>query len=319
MMRLFVTGCLLSIAFISKAQVIDNTFSYKHIYNKEGYVRFNYDNDYFTARDRYYTQGLHLEIVSPALGRTFLKRLFPRFKDGYNKIGLAIEHDAYTPTSIQSNFIRYGDRPFAAALMLKPFSISTDNSKQKLSASLSLGVLGPSAGGKEMQTGIHENTGNIIPKGWQYQVHNSPVVNYQLGYERLLFMAGNNFLINADAQARIGTLSNQVGIGGTIMAGLLESPFARNYASKKLHLYFYYRPSVQFIAFDATLQGGMFNNDSPYTIPASDISRFTFSNRAGIAFNYKALSLEYFQVLMTKEFETGRLHRYGGIQIAVGF
>lgn len=318
-MRLFFIGYLLVISFVSRAQVIDNTFAYKHIYNKESYVRFNYDNDYFTARDHYYTQGLHLEIVSPALTRSFLKYLFPRFKNGYSKVGLGIEHDAYTPTSIQSTAILYGDRPFAAALMLKPFSISTDNAKQKLSGILSLGVLGPSAGGKEMQTTIHEKTGNIIPKGWEYQIHNDVVINYQLGYERMLFMAGDNLLLNTDAQVRLGTLSDQLSIGATVMAGLLESPFTQNRPSKKLHLYFYYRPSVQFVAYDATLQGGLFNDGSPYTISASNISRFTFSNRAGIAFNYRALSLEYFQVLMTKEFETGKLHRYGGIEVAVGF
>ena len=48
------------------AQEIDNTTSYKNI-NRDSYIRFSLDNDYFSARDQQYTEGVNLEVCSPAL------------------------------------------------------------------------------------------------------------------------------------------------------------------------------------------------------------------------------------------------------------
>ena len=42
--------------FWLSAQRIDNTVSFLNV-NSDKYFRFHYENDYFTATDRYYTQG----------------------------------------------------------------------------------------------------------------------------------------------------------------------------------------------------------------------------------------------------------------------
>ena len=38
--------------------------------------------------------------------------------------------------------------------------------------------------GKEMQVGIHEATGNVIPQGWRNQIKNDADVNYEIAYDK---------------------------------------------------------------------------------------------------------------------------------------
>ncbi len=310
---------LLLAPFPAICQAIDNTLSYKNI-NQDRYFRLNYENDVFSATDIYYTQGIHLELVSPALRRFPLSRLLIRPSYHYVRYGIGLEHNGYTPSSISSDAILYGDRPFTACLMLKTFLQATDSAgKQRFSAALSTGVIGQAAGGMEMQTGIHRWLNNITPHGWQNQLHNDAIINYQVDYERQLLSYTRLFSLSATGSARLGTLSDKAGAGAVLMFGYFESPYATTAGNKKnLRIYAYEHPEVNLVGYDATLQGGLFNHSSPYTLSARDITRVTFQNRFGFVVIYKGLYLEYFQSLLSHEFETGNYHVWGGVQIAVG-
>jgi lipid A 3-O-deacylase len=296
------------------AQAIDKTYTYENI-NSDRYIRFNYENDFFAASDRYFTQGLNMELALPVFKKIPTSKLLLTLPGAEVKYGIGVEHDAYTPTSIQSNSILYGDRPFAGALFLNLFSI-TQTDKQQQSSTLSLGVLGAAAGAQQMQTSIHAWTNNIDPQGWQFQIQNDFIINYRLTYERLLLATGNNFFLNANASARLGTLSTKAGVGLTLMAGLLEHPFLplRN---RNFSIYVYERPLVNVVGYDATMQGGLLNRDSPYTIDAGDIDRLVFENRLGFTIRYKKISLEYFRTYITREFRTGFPHAWGGVGMGV--
>jgi lipid A 3-O-deacylase len=65
------------------------------------------------------------------------------------------------------------------------------------------------------------------------------------------------------------------------------------------------------------MQGGLFNRKSPYIIAGSDVTRCTLQADAGIIVNFKKLYLSYTQSFLSKEFRTGKYHRWGGI--SVGF
>ena len=180
----------LSVCFIASAghaQVIDNMLSFKNI-NSDRYFRFNYENDVFQAIDEYYTQGVHIEIVSPGLKKNPLTKLLLLPGFSIKKYGLGIEHDGYTPSSISYDNILFGDRPFAACLALKSFAIAIDPvHKQRFSTTLTTGVIGGAAGAKEMQVSIHRWLNNVTPHGWQFQLHDDAIFNYQIDYEKQLF------------------------------------------------------------------------------------------------------------------------------------
>ncbi len=319
-LRNTIIASLISLSpFAAGAQVIDNTLSYKNI-NSDRYFRLNYENDFFAATDKYYTQGIHLELVAPWVANFPLSKLLVHPRYSYIRYGIGLEHEGYTPTSISDPNKRIGDRPYAGCFFLKTFSIAIDSvHRQRFSTAINTGVIGQAAGGMEMQTAIHRWLNNITPHGWPNQIHNDAIVNYQVDYEKQLVHAGKIFSLDAEGMARAGTLSDKAGIGTTLMFGYFDSPFSGAQASgSNFRIYAYEHPGFNFIGYDATMQGGLFDRTSPYTIPSGDIERVTFENRFGFVVVYRRLYLEYFQSYLSSEFKTGDYHVWGGVQIAVG-
>jgi hypothetical protein len=311
---------LLCCSLFSSAQLIDHTASFRNIH-QEKYFRFHYDNDFFTKSDEYYTQGITLEYVNPALKKFPLSKLLWKPFASKAQYGLAFNLFGYTPTSILSDEILEGDRPFDANISLKTFLIQKDEvQKQQISTAFSIGVMGPAALGYEIQYNIHRWLKNPLPHGWQYQIKNDVILNYQLNYEKQLTTAGNHFVMHSTSEIRLGTLNNKINTGFSFMIGQFDKSYApMSTNKKKFNFYLYGQSRVNLIGYDATMQGGLFNRKSPYTIAASDITRLTYQADAGIVFNYKKLLLSYTQSYLTKEFRTGNYHRWGGISVGLGF
>ncbi|MCD6012755.1 MAG: lipid deacylase LpxR family protein [Flavipsychrobacter sp.] len=311
---------VLLLALSVSGQAIDNTLSYKNI-NKDQYFRLSYENDYFSANDYYYTQGIALELVTPALNKSPLYKILIKPIYGYSRYSLSIEHNVYTPCSIRSHDIIYGERPFSACIFLKASRITIDTiNKRRLSVSLTTGIIGPAAGAEELQAGVHRiMPHNTAPLGWSNQVQNDVILNYQVNFEKRLYSYGSFFELSGFCMARAGTLSDKITGGIVLQAGHFDSPYRHTKNRRKnFRLYAYEHQQVNVIAYDATLQGGLFNRKSPYTLGAAEIARGTFQNRYGIVLVYRGIYLEYFQSFITSEFRRGRDHRWGGIQIAVG-
>ncbi len=310
--------CLLSFPEMIYAQKIDNLASFRNM-ESESYFRFNYDNDYFAATDKNYTQGYSFEFVAPFLIKNPVNHLFFRSESSSNRYGIAVEHIGFTPRNIESPEIQEGDRPFAAAIMLKSFLISTNSEKRsRFTSSFSLGSIGPGAFGKEMQVGIHKATGNVIPEGWRNQIRNDVVLNYEVGYEKQLFRYRNFFSVQSNSNLQVGTLFTNASVGFNSVAGLINSPFSSEEKQRKFQLYLYAQPLVKIVGYDATLQGGLFSNASPYTIPAGEVERFVGQINYGVVFKINNLYLEYTRTTINREFETGNSANWGGIKLGFG-
>ncbi len=259
----YVTLCLIIFSNSLFAQAIDNVSTYKNI-NTDNYFRINYENDFFSAADIYYTQGVSFELVAPSLKHFPLSWLLVRPKYDHIRYGIGVEHDAYTPTSIGPANILYGDRPFAAALFLKTFLIATDaERKQRFSTTLITGVVGQAAFGAEMQTGIHRALHDITPHGWPNQIHNDAAIDYEVEYEKQLVSVPKFFSVNGDGRARAGTLSDKAAIGATVMGGYFNDPFVTDIIVKGARIYAYDHADIAAIGYDATMQGGVFDHTSP--------------------------------------------------------
>jgi hypothetical protein len=307
-------GLLLVLGFMgyhTMAQVINPASSFRDM-NSDKYFRFHYDNDYFTKMDYYYSQGINLEFVHPVIKHLPFTKLLIKPAGSTIKYGIALDHVGYTPTSIRSNDILYGDRPFAATITLKTFVIAMDSSRgQRISTAFIVGLIGPGAFGEEMQTGIHRWLKNVLPLGWQYQVKNDIILNYQFNYERKLFESGNVLLVNGTSELRVGTMNDKLSLGFNFMAGQITK--------KKFRYYVYGQPMVSFVGYDATLQGGLFNKTSPYTIRSAEITRITAQADAGVVVQVGKLFIEYSQSVLTREFSSGHYHRWGGVRMGIAF
>jgi hypothetical protein len=323
MCRIYFFICLFSCFFpsIIFAQAIDNTASYRNI-NSNKYFRINYENDFFAATDRDYTQGIFVEKIKPSFKKFPFSKLLFHLKNDSLKYGIAIEDDGYTPNIIATSKIQYGDRPYASDLFLKTFLIAVNADKhERISTSLSTGIIGPWAGGEGMQKAIHHWIHYTQPLGWNNQIANDAVVNYQINYEKEIFSAKDHFSFSSFSSLRAGTLSDKATTGATIIFGNFYSPFENNFhaATKKFQWYLYAQPLINFVGYDATLQGGLFDHVSAYTISATDIERFTLQYKFGISIVFKHLYLEYYRTGITKEFASSLYHRTGGIEAGFGF
>src|SRR5690606_32127632 len=174
------------------------------------------------------------------------------------------------------------------------FKISTNTSNTyRITSSLSLGLMGPGAFGEEMQVGIHKATGNKIPMGWQYQIRNDVVVNYDIGFEKQLLEYSDLMTLQAQFNWQLGTLFSNVsaGLNGTV--GLMNSVFSESDQPKKFQVYVYSQAFVTVVGYDATLQGGLFSKESPYTIASGDVERLKAQFNYGLIVKTKTLYFEY--------------------------
>ncbi len=128
----------------------------------------------------YYTQGLELELVLPVFSRSFMSPVFLKVKtDAAIISGLSLAQRLYTPKNIKDSAVQFNDRPFAATLELDYFINSINTySGIELSGWISLGIIGPAAGGEQLQSRIHDCIESPDPNGWDYQVANDIILNY---------------------------------------------------------------------------------------------------------------------------------------------
>jgi len=284
-------------------------------------MRVLHDNDYFTGTDEQYSEGVDVELVMPWIKDFPLSRalVHPHFAD--IKYGIGAEQAGYTPFDLPSEGMPVNDRPYAGTFMLKSFLMANDAAMlQRFSTTLSIGIIGPWAQADNLQKAAHVITDNVQPPGWRYQVKNDLILNYQVNYEKEIAAYRNLLLVNAEATARAGTFSDRAGGGLVFIAGIFESPFS-SVRSKhsRLQLYVYDNPLVEVVGYDATLEGGMFNHDSPYKFTGDGISPVVFSNRMGLVLGLQHFHFEYYENYVTNQFRGGPVHLYGGVQIAYLF
>lgn len=301
-----------------------NPVSVERETTRERYWRLVYENDFFTATDRYYTQGILLEFVHPALRRIPVTRLLLQPHDYQLRFGLAYEDDGYTASDLKVAEIRPGDHPYAGTKQLRAYAIAADTSRaRRITSGLTLGVIGPAAGGRAIQTFLHRRTGNTIPQGWRNQIRNDVILNYDASVAQRVVRAAETIELVAHVGGRIGTFGTGSQAGATLMLGRLgarrlpvgSGPATDGSEDRGRALFAYVRPALSLTLHDATLQGGLFNRSSPYTISAADITRLGYTQRFGLIYRSGAHYVEYFQTFTSAPFRGGRAHRTGGIVV----
>jgi lipid A 3-O-deacylase len=283
------------------------------------YFRISYDNDIIAPTDRNYTQGASFEFVAPALSKNPVNYLFFAPRTWTKKYGVELKHMSFTPDDYGSSNIQFGDRPFASALMLNSFQITLDtNRRMRLSQSLSLGVIGPAALGEEVQTLIHRATNNVLPLGWTNQIQNDLVLNYHVIYEKSLINYRNIVGLNAHADLQIGSLFTNLSLGTTFQLGLFQDVFSAN-SFPNVRCYLYAQPIIHLVGYDATLQGGLLNKSSAYTLASNEIERVTGQLNYGLCLKLYSFYAAFHVTSLTREFGMGIPARWGGIRIGLTF
>lgn len=290
--------------------------------NREVLLKINFDNDILNNTDRFYTNGIRIEIISPAL-RVFPLNfsMLPYWGSGTNYYGIAVVQNMYTPSTTKVGGILYGDRPYAAYLYLGNYKITLDPEKKfSQTSELDLGIIGPYSFGGFIQKAFHTSVPtNVEPLGWVYQVQNDLVLNYNLCFEKG-FISNRNFELNIYTNPSLGTLYTNIKGGirlrGGIMnpyfinLGISKARYNRQLGLKNTQLFLSVNLEGKVIGYDATLQGGLFNQSSVYKINGASISRFAFEGNVGLTLTHGGLRLEVGQYLLSPEFHNGWWHHW---------
>ncbi|MDV6169200.1 lipid A deacylase LpxR family protein [Flavobacterium sp. DG1-102-2] len=283
------------------------------------------DNDLYTSpvNDQYYTAGttLFYRYLSDKSNDKLAKKIYDF------RIGQYI----YNPQSVRAEDINVNDRPFAGYLFGE-FGINyfySDESVLKLK--VQGGVVGPEAGAEAVQRGLHKVIHYPTVRGWQHQITTTAAA--QLGAYYSHKVLGNRFKEKVDfhllGELNVGTIWNSASIGGMMRISLkrpLEAMYNSSLHNSVLNkdketykdhreLFLYLNPNLQYMQYDATIQGSHFNDTSPVTFP---LIPFRFNAEVGVKYRYNNWNYSYSFNYRGKELSNNVISGfyYGSIQVS---
>lgn len=311
--------------------LVNGSYSSMITLSRERYFQLQLDNDIFNYTDRYYTNGIHLLLISSIISQNPLnKLLIPYWGQGINYYGISLVQDMYTPSTTKIGGILENDRPYAAYLYIGLNKITNDILHQvRLSSEIQVGIIGPASLGEFVQRTFHNTVPtNNEPLGWECQIQNDLLLNYYARIEKgIVSIPGMDMILHGSGT--VGTVFTNIAGGIYLRAGWFNSYFMNLFFSKRslnkvrhtrnVQFYFFTDLSGKAVGYDATLQGGLFNRTKPYTISGKNISRIMFIGSGGIVFSYGGIQLKGEQFLISPEFVNGWWHKWLSIGLSFSF
>lgn len=302
------------LTFGASAQTYKNEFGFKS------------DNDSYLAQgsDRYYTNGLFIDYrraMDQSKLKTGLEKKIYEISAGqkmYNPIS------GYAPDPTKQ------DRPFAGYLYVGGALSWFHSNESVLKTSVEIGTTGPNSLAEDGQELLHNTVGFYELDGWQYQIKNEMAVNLSAQYTKLLHRVSSNAIdFSFDGYANVGTTFSGAGAGILFRAGGINQLFNSAYTNAvignnpktktlvKREIFFYAKPQLNFVAYDATVQGSMFNNDSPVTFGVKPI---VFAQQIGFNYSSQRFTFDFGMLFKTKEIKSSaKAHQYGSISMFYRF
>lgn len=288
------------------------------------------ENDIFFGTDIWYSNGVNINVVSPLWQASpVAKALIPYKGKSLNFYGLSIIQTMFTPKYPTWEGIQYDDRPFGSYLMLGHSKLSTiPDRKLRISSCLYFGVIGKYALGGDIQSFLHG--AEKRPIGWANQIANDLLINYNVEVEKALFSVQKS-TISILSGIKVGSLHTNASLGFRFQwsnsPDYFYDPYPRsksqdswNQILKKLKYSFDISSSITGVAYDASLQGGMFNKTSPYVISDERLRRFVSTSSIGVGLCYKQFAFDMSGFMISPEFDPQkRWHKWARLQVTYAF
>jgi lipid A 3-O-deacylase len=282
------------------------------------------DNDSYLGQgsDRYYTDGIFFYF------RRALKVNNAKDTSLQNKVlGFELGQKIFNPQTGAIPSPQYIDRPFAGYLYIGSNLNLLYKNESNLKLSAQFGVVGPASRAQSIQTWVHNNFGFYAPDGWQYQIKNDVELNLSAEYNKLLARA-DGADISLSAHGNLGNGFTGAGIGPLLRLGKFNQLF--NSAStqstvtanknivplNKNEFFFYYKPQLNYVAYDATIQGGLFekHNDPNSLEVTLDREPFIFSNQLGVNYSSSRWTFDVSAIFHTRDVkQMVQAHQWGSV------
>ncbi len=302
---------------------IRDSLMYNRYYTKA--IQIRTDNDFYVNPflDEYYSNGLYLNFrfLKPSTDSSFNKSIYSF------ELGQAI----YTPSKDYKASSSRQDRPFAAYLFGSFSFEKYRKDKQFFQAEIQVGILGPSAFGEQSQSFLHRTFGMAETLGWDYQIQDQIGLNINLQMLRSLFYAFNRQMdFNIFSKGELGTVADRIHLGFLSRIGfnslnsiqhtaLLQSNIGKeNTAYSGNEVYFFLKPSIAYVFYDATLSGSLFKDKSPVVFDALPIQT---SLEVGLEVASKRFNVSYsiFFLSQKPDNDLAKGHQFGRIELSYRF
>jgi len=283
------------------------------------YISFAWENDLYYQRDYYYTNGFQIEFFHDKLGQSPINRILMPFrysKTGITWSGLRLRQEIFTPRDLAMDSISVGDHPYSSTLTLAQNSVFVLPNKQlRIVSGLKVGVLGPASLGFITQKLAHLiSNPSRPPKGWDNQVQNDLIINYDLQVEKG-FTHHEMALFGVKGKGRLGTLNTDLEAGLWLRLDARNGYFNRlgPMGGPGLNVVFGLSATASYIFYDATLQGGMLNRSSPYIVPPEHMTRWLGKLEGTLTLELSLHQLEFYTQISSPRFELAEPHGWVGI------
>lgn len=291
--------------------------------NERDYLKFDYqlvlENDAFALdfnSDRYYSSGIFPAFRwLPDSGSTTNTKVIR---------GIQLNHRIYTPYWVGWQRDRQLDRPYAGLLSATYTTEYYFRSNQYLKAQLELGWMGPGSRVGQTQITWHNWFGMPQPRGWQYQINNTPVINAFVTYLKPIY-SSYNFEITSESRVAFGTIFNYGRQQLLFRAGKLKPLYQSAYSGASLgntkprsstkstaESYIFYAPGFEYVLYNATIEGNMIGTPSLYT---RDQVNTVFQHKAGVMFSWPRFDFGVTAYWRTRENVRATRHKYVGVRL----
>lgn len=301
-----------------------STFTYAQTYKNE--LGLQSDNDSYLGQgsDRYYTNGLFFNF------RRALDQ--QKLKEGMEKktYEISIGQKMFNPYSGDAPDPALQDRPFAGYLYAEGAMNWFYSNESILRTSVQVGTTGKNSLGEAGQKLLHRTLGFYQIEGWDYQIKNELTLNLSAQYTKLLTRVADNALeFSFEGYANLGTTFDGAGAGILLRTGSLNQLFNSSYyhatvgnnaktkARVKREFYLYAKPQLNVVAYDATIEGSLFNNNSPVTFDQKPI---VFAQQVGVNYSSQRFTIDCSAIFKTKEIKsTAIAHQWGSVSMYYRF
>ncbi|QES90380.1 lipid A deacylase LpxR family protein [Rhizosphaericola mali] len=304
--KIILCGAILSIGFLNKTQG-------QKLHNKA--IGINSENDSYMlmGKDGYYTNGLTLYYgwASKDVNKTNIRQI------SFGQYMYNAKNGSYKE-------LNELDRPITAYLFVR-YNQTHFVNKNVLRWGVDIGTIGPNALGKPVQQFIHSTLGMYKPQEWPYQLRNALAINSNIEYASLL-IAHKNLVFQPVFNANLGMTYTDLSASALLQLGRILENSKSIFWDADLNKttkddnesFFFIQPEVKYQIYNATVQGGLFNNQSEtFTAP---LNRILFQPKMGWFISTKKMGWKFYTQYQSKVAKTQIQNQiFGGVEIKLKF
>lgn len=282
-------------------------------------ARLTIDNDafLFSAIDRYYSSGIFASLkTSPRHGSKLRVRLFGADSTSRENYYYQFAHVFFTPYNPKWTNPADFDRPYAGWVYFQSGWQGT-GAKSTLRLSADLGLTGPATRIQPLQHWWHDLLGFRQPRGWNYQINNSPSIHASFYFARLL-LHHPNAEIYWETSNRLGTVLTQSTQGLSLRLGQLAPFHASVWGGNRLssadagrrgldELFFYLKERVRYRLYDATVEGNFIGQPSLQT---ETLEQWLFHHQLGFCLAFSRFDFAMAHNVTSRETPEATYHQY---------